>query len=58
MLRIFHWPLFTVLAVFHLAVLPLLLSERSDVVVSTIAGLAYVALAAADYRQRPSESSL
>lgn len=48
--RIFHWPLFVVLAVLHIGVLPLLLSERQDDVLSLCAGVAYLALAVADLR--------
>jgi len=50
--RIFHWPLFVVLAAVHIVVLPQLLSEREDDVISIIAGVAYLALAVADLRPR------
>ncbi len=48
--RIFHWPLFGVLGVVHIVVLPLVLSEQSDDLVAILAGLAYLALAVLDWR--------
>lgn len=54
MRRIFHWPLFTLLAVLHLAVLPLILTDPEDVLAVNIAGAAYIALALADRLYRPS----
>ena len=47
--RVVSWPVFASLAVLHLAVLPLLLSEPDDDVLSVVAGLGYVMLAAIDY---------
>lgn len=55
--RIFHWPLFCVLALVHITVLPLLLSERDDDVASIAAGLVYLAFAAADWRYNDSPVS-
>ena len=48
--HVFHWPLFCTMAAVHILVLPLLLSEREDDIVSIVAGLAYVGLAVADWR--------
>jgi len=48
--RVFHWPLFCILGVAHHAVLPQLASEHADV--ATVAGVAYLGLAAADWRYR------
>jgi hypothetical protein len=45
---IFRWPLFALLAVVHLLVLPRTLSEPEDVRLSVIAGIVYLALAIAD----------
>ena len=53
----FHWPLFCLLAAFHLAVLPLLLTERDDVRVSVTAGVVYILLALADIVDRRSALS-
>jgi hypothetical protein len=50
--RIINWRLFVALAVVHIVVLPLVLSEREDDVVSVLAGCAYLALAFADWRSR------
>jgi hypothetical protein len=49
--RLFHWPLFCVLAAVHLTVLPLLLGEQ-DRVVAVVGGVAYLVLAALDRRRR------
>lgn len=49
--RIFHWPLFAVLAAVHILALPLLFSEPKDDVVAMIGGLFYLALAVMDRRQ-------
>jgi hypothetical protein len=50
--RIFHWPLFGLLALVHLTVLPLLLAEPDDQAVAAVGGVAYLALAALDLRHR------
>jgi hypothetical protein len=50
--RIFRWPLFCALAVVHLALLPLVLGETDDQVIAMIGGLAYLVLAALDWRSR------
>jgi hypothetical protein len=50
--QIFHWPLFVVLAAVHIAVLPQLLSEREDDILSVVAGGLYLALAIADWWSR------
>jgi hypothetical protein len=49
--RLFHWPLFCVLAAVHLTLLPLLLGE-DDRVIAVVGGLAYLVLAALDWRRR------
>jgi hypothetical protein len=54
--RIFRWPLFTALAVVHLAVLPLVLGDRRDQVIAMLGGVAYLLLAALDRRSRPHRS--
>ena len=46
--RLVSWPVFAALAVLHLAVLPLVLSEHEDVVLSMVAGVGYALLAALD----------
>jgi hypothetical protein len=48
--RIFRWPLFCVLGVLHIGVLPLVLSEKRDDVLAVVAGFAYLTLAALDWR--------
>ncbi|HEY8544360.1 MAG TPA: hypothetical protein VIL36_04900 [Acidimicrobiales bacterium] len=48
--RLFRWPTFLALATLHLLVLPLVLGEPGDRVLSVVAGLAYLMLAAADLR--------
>jgi hypothetical protein len=49
--RIFRWPLFSALAVVHLALLPLVLGE-DDQVIAMVGGVAYLLLAAFDWRSR------
>ncbi len=46
--QVVSWPVFAALAVLHLAVLPLVLSEHEDIVLSAIAGAGYAALAVVD----------
>jgi len=48
--HIFHWPLFCALAAVHILLLPLLLNEREDDIVSIVAGLLYLGFAVADWR--------
>jgi hypothetical protein len=50
--RIFHWPLFGLLALVHLTVLPLALAEADDRATAAVGGLAYLVLAALDLRHR------
>jgi hypothetical protein len=45
---VFRWPLFSVLAVVHLVVLPLVVNDRDDTVMAVVAGGVYLALAVAD----------
>ena len=54
--RLFRWPLFTALAVVHLALLPLVLGEK-DQVIAMLGGAAYLLLAALDWRSRRSPAS-
>jgi hypothetical protein len=52
--QLVHWPVFCALGVIHIVVLPLVLSEHEDEVVSIVAGGVYLALAAADaWSRRP-----
>ena len=46
--RFVWWPVFGALAVLHLVVLPLVLSEHEDDVLSLVAGAGYVVLAVVD----------
>ena len=46
--RFVWWPVFGALAVLHLVVLPLVLSEHEDDVLSVVAGVGYVVLAVLD----------
>lgn len=55
--RIFRWPLFCVLAAVHLALLPLVLGEASDQLIAMAGGVAYLALAALDWRTRRTPAS-
>ncbi len=50
--RVLTWPVFLALAVFHLAVLPFVLSEEEDDVLSVIAGVVYLVFAAVDFAVR------
>ena len=54
--RIVYWPYFCALALFHIVLLPLVLSEHEDDVVSIVVGVIYLALAAADLRSRRHQS--
>jgi hypothetical protein len=54
--RVFHWPLFCILATVHLLLLPLIIGEQEDAVIAAGGGVAYLALAIADLltsRSRP-----
>ncbi len=46
--QVVSWPVFAALAVIHLTVLPLVLSEHEDIVLSALAGAGYAALAVVD----------
>jgi hypothetical protein len=55
--RFFRWPLFVVLALVHLAVLPLVLGDGRDQAIAMLGGGAYLLLAALDWRSRRTPAS-
>jgi hypothetical protein len=55
--RLFRWPLFMVLALVHLAVLPLVLGDGRDQAIAMLGGGAYLLLAALDWRSRRTPAS-
>jgi hypothetical protein len=52
--RIFRWPLFGVLAIVHLTLLPLVLADTNDRLIAMLGGVAYLVLAALDWRRQHS----
>ena len=55
--RVFHWPLFSFLAVVHLTLLPVVVDEGEDQTIAMLGGVAYLLLAALDWRHRRSPAS-
>jgi phosphatidylglycerophosphate synthase len=55
--RIFRWPLFSVLAVVHLVLLPMVLGDGGDQTIAMLGGVFYLVLAALDWRHRRTPAS-